>query len=120
MSTLEVADHPDGVRCVTLNRPEARNALRRAEFTALIETLAGAAADDNVRVLLLAGRGPTFCAGGDLKETGEIGSTNLDDHPVHELTDRLAGWEKPLVAAAQARERTALAGQLAALRTSAG
>jgi enoyl-CoA hydratase/carnithine racemase len=99
MRTVETHSGPDGVRLVTLRRPEARNALRRAEFTALIDAFTGAEADGAVRVVLLAAEGLTFCAGGDLKETGEIGSQSLDDHPVHAFAELLAGFGKPLVAA---------------------
>lgn len=100
MSTVRVDDRPDdGIRCVTLARPEARNALRRSEFMDLISALADASEDRGVRVLMLAAEGPTFCAGGDVKETGPIGSEDLAGHPVHELSARLAEFAKPLVAA---------------------
>lgn len=100
MSTVRVDDRLDaGIRRITLDRPEARNALRRSEFTDLIAVLGEASEDSGVRVVVLAAEGPTFCAGGDVKETGPIGSESLDDHPVHELSARLAEFEKPLVAA---------------------
>lgn len=60
-------DHA-GVRMLTLNRPKARNALSRAMMTALEAELAAAAEDPSVVVVVLAGAGPAFCAGHDLKE----------------------------------------------------
>ena len=60
---------------VTLNRPEARNALNRATQYALWDAIAAADANPDVRVVILTGAGPSFCAGVDLKEvTGETPS----------------------------------------------
>jgi enoyl-CoA hydratase/carnithine racemase len=58
----------DSVATLTLNRPNARNALSVAMMSALQTALDEIAADDSVRVAVLAGAGPAFCAGHDLKE----------------------------------------------------
>jgi enoyl-CoA hydratase/carnithine racemase len=63
---LEESDH--GVLRLTLNRPEARNALSVALMSALIDALGRAAKDREVRVIVVAGAGPAFCAGHDLRE----------------------------------------------------
>jgi enoyl-CoA hydratase/carnithine racemase len=63
---LEERDH--GVLRLTLNRPEARNALSAALMSALTEALGRAAADPQARVVVIAGAGPAFCAGHDLRE----------------------------------------------------
>ena len=60
----------DGVATVTLNRPEARNALSRALLKALNEALRQADADDDVAAIVLTGTDPAFSAGVDLKELG--------------------------------------------------
>jgi enoyl-CoA hydratase len=64
-------DMHDRVRTLTLNRPQARNALsgelRRRFFSALRD----AEADDDVDVVILTGADPVFCAGLDLKELGD-------------------------------------------------
>jgi enoyl-CoA hydratase/carnithine racemase len=60
-----------GVLRLTLNRPQARNALSVALMSALQQTLANAAADARVRVVVIAGAGPAFCAGHDLREIRE-------------------------------------------------
>ncbi len=57
-----------GARTLTLNRPEARNALSLGMLQALAIELDRAAADPMVRVVVLKGAGPAFCAGHDLKE----------------------------------------------------
>lgn len=51
---------------LTLNRPEARNAFNPALVEALIAWTAGVEARADVRVAVLGGAGPVFCAGGDL------------------------------------------------------
>jgi enoyl-CoA hydratase len=56
------------VRLLTLNRPEARNALSGTLFTALYRALLAADADEGVQVIVLTGTDPAFCAGIDLKE----------------------------------------------------
>ncbi len=58
----------DGVRTLTLNRPQARNALSMALIRALSDQLAAAADNPAVRVIVLAAAGPAFCAGHDLRE----------------------------------------------------
>jgi enoyl-CoA hydratase/carnithine racemase len=57
-----------GVLRLTLNRPEARNALSIGLMAALIDALGRAARDKGVRVVVIAGAGPAFCAGHDLRE----------------------------------------------------
>ena len=58
----------DGVAWLTLNRPAARNALSVGLMTALDAALVAAAADPAVHVVVIAGAGPAFCAGHDLRE----------------------------------------------------
>jgi enoyl-CoA hydratase/carnithine racemase len=58
----------DGVAILTLNRPSARNALSVGMMSALQAALVTIAADTSVRVVIIAGAGPAFCAGHDLKE----------------------------------------------------
>ena len=63
----------DGVLRLTLNRPQALNALNRELTTALEAALQRVAARDDVRVLLVCGQGRAFCAGNDIKEMETIG-----------------------------------------------
>jgi enoyl-CoA hydratase/carnithine racemase len=62
-----------GVTTLTLNRPESRNSLSLGMLQALRAELAAIAKDNSVRVLIIAGAGPAFCAGHDLKEIRERG-----------------------------------------------
>ena len=61
-------ERTDGVLRLTLNRPAARNALSSGLMRALVEALGSAAGDPQVRVVVIAGAGPAFCAGHDLRE----------------------------------------------------
>ena len=56
-----------GIATLTLNRPEARNALTRDMLLALAEALPRLALDPAVRLVVLSGAGNAFCAGGDVK-----------------------------------------------------
>jgi enoyl-CoA hydratase/carnithine racemase len=58
----------DGILRLTLNDEPRRNALSEAMLSALGAAFAGAGEDPAVRVIVLAARGPAFCAGHDLKE----------------------------------------------------
>jgi enoyl-CoA hydratase/carnithine racemase len=58
----------DGIATLTLNRPQQRNALSRALIAELHDALRRIADDRSVRVVVLAGAGPAFCSGHDLKE----------------------------------------------------
>ena len=58
----------DGIATLTLNRPEARNALSEALISSLSMEFDAIAKDRSVRVVILAANGVAFCAGHDLKE----------------------------------------------------
>jgi enoyl-CoA hydratase len=57
-----------GIAALTLDRPEARNALNLRMCEELREAALAAAADPQVRVVFVRGSGPVFCAGADVKE----------------------------------------------------
>ncbi|HEU5293213.1 MAG TPA: enoyl-CoA hydratase [Burkholderiaceae bacterium] len=65
---LHCARDPRGVVTLTLNRPQAFNALSEAMLDALQSELDALAGDDTLRVLVIAAAGKAFCAGHDLKE----------------------------------------------------
>jgi enoyl-CoA hydratase len=74
---LVLVDVADRVATVTLNRPDARNALNSALMRALPEAMREAADDEDVDVVILTGADPAFCAGLDLKELASTGG-NLE------------------------------------------
>ncbi len=67
MTVLTVDRSHDGVAVVTLDRPEARNAMDAEMIAALHETFASLHEDRSCRVIVLTGAGAGFCAGLDLK-----------------------------------------------------
>jgi enoyl-CoA hydratase/carnithine racemase len=95
-------DTRDGVRTLTLDRPEQRNALDAGLRDALIEALDEAARDASVTALVIAGASGAFCAGGDLGSFEDVHDGRLYRHVSHALTELMDGLErleKPTVAA---------------------
>ncbi len=87
------------VAWLTINRPEARNALSAAVREGLFDGLRRFSADDDLRVLVLTGAGDkAFCAGGDLKEMAQTG---LKVPPTASLPQigRTITVDKPVIAA---------------------
>ena len=70
MSELLITRH-DRVLQLTLNRPQARNALNNALLTQIAETLESASADSSVSVCVISGNPRYFAAGADLNEMAD-------------------------------------------------
>lgn len=101
-SVLDV-EVTDGLAVLTLNRPDAMNALNGALKDALADWLRRARYDESVRAVLVTGNGRAFCAGGDLSEmdpnrTPEQARAR-QDKLLHEVFVPLAALPKPVVAA---------------------
>ncbi len=73
MTDVVLLEVRDRIATVTLNRPEARNALSVDVLRALPRVMVDADGRDDVDVLVLTGADPAFCAGLDLKELGSTG-----------------------------------------------
>ncbi len=73
MSDVLLVDVDDRIATVTLNRPEARNALDSELLRAIPAALTELDGRDDVDVVILTGADPVFCAGLDLKELGSTG-----------------------------------------------
>ena len=100
---LVLTEVRDRIATITLNRPQARNALSRALLRELYGAVKDAQASDEVDVLILTGSDPAFCAGLDLKELGGgdsgLASTNPKaDTPVAER-GALPPGPKPVIGA---------------------
>ncbi len=102
-NTLEF-DVRDGVAHITLNRPEAGNALNLELGQELLRAVLRCDEDPEVRAVLLAGAGRMFCVGGDLKSFSEQGE-HLPHHLkevttyLHAAVSRMARMDPPVVAA---------------------
>ena len=100
----------DGVAVLTLNRPEARNAMSGEMNGALAACLRDFEVDPEVRAIVLTGAGKGFCAGGDVKgmdatNSGGGASSGSFDEPIllqrlnqRETTGRLYKMPKPVLA----------------------
>lgn len=73
-----LTDVRDGVATITLNRPQARNALSIELMTEVEAALARLAADGSVKALILAANGPAFCAGHDLKQMRGLDAAGVE------------------------------------------
>ena len=97
MSDLLIHRH-GRVLQLTLNRPQARNALNNALLTQIAEALEAAAVDDSVGVCVIRGNARFFAAGADLNEMAEkdLPATLDDIRP--RLWARIDAFTKPLIA----------------------
>ena len=68
MSELVKVEAADGIQVITINRPEARNAINLETAQAMAEVLQRMDADDAVRIGIVTGAGGTFSSGMDLKD----------------------------------------------------
>ena len=71
-------DKSEGIATVTLNRPEAMNALSRDLRREIVKTFHALNEDADVGVVILTGAGRAFCAGLDLKELGAVSSEDSE------------------------------------------
>ena len=77
-----LADLTDGVLTLTMNRPEARNAMSDAMTGALAQQLEQAELNSAVKVIVLTGAGKGFCAGGDVKGMAASGDGTVGDNTI--------------------------------------
>ena len=97
---LVLRQDQDAAAWLTLNRPGARNALSVALMTALEAALADIAADPAIKAVVIAGAGPAFCAGHDLRE---IRGLHPDAHAAlfaqcSRLMQQIVGLRVPVIA----------------------
>jgi enoyl-CoA hydratase/carnithine racemase len=94
-----LVDDADGVRLLTLNRPDALNAFNQELWYAAAAALEEAAADDDLRCVVLTGAGRAFSAGQDLSEMNDP-SVFADSEPgYHRFMPVLEAFPKPVLAA---------------------
>lgn len=87
------------VRVISFNRPQARNAVDRRVSEAIAQAIDGLDDDPKLTVGVLTGRGPSFCAGMDLKAFGRGERPTIPDRGFAGLTERPP--YKPLIAAVE-------------------
>jgi enoyl-CoA hydratase len=110
MTTVRRETIDPGITLLTLDRPERLNAMSRELVSDLHDALAALADDRECRVAILTGAGRGFCAGLDLKETGDLATDVADggggppaalrgQQQIASLVTRLRALSKPVIAA---------------------
>ena len=97
---LLLIEKSDGIATLTLNRPNAMNALSRALRGALVDAFASLRDDGETDVVILTGAGRAFCAGLDLKELG--GATAADNEEAvagADVVGALQRCDRPIIGA---------------------
>jgi len=93
----------EGIATITINRPEALNALNHKTINELLARVEEAEKDENIKVIVITGSGDrAFCAGADLKIMKGVSpekGTALAKHGQH-LMNRIEALGKPVIAAA--------------------
>jgi 2-(1,2-epoxy-1,2-dihydrophenyl)acetyl-CoA isomerase len=104
MTDLVLHGDVSGVRTLTLNRPDRRNAMDVALLRALRVAVGAAADDPDVRCVVVTGAGKGFCAGADVDEWADVGADGADDlgrlweGNAHAVMQELYGLPKPTLA----------------------
>jgi 2-(1,2-epoxy-1,2-dihydrophenyl)acetyl-CoA isomerase len=108
MADSVLYDVNDGLATITINRPEAMNAMNVDAKVALRDAVQAAAADTAVRAVLLTATGKAFCVGQDLKEhvsllaadreSGSGGTMSTVREHYNPIVRALTGMQKPVVA----------------------
>ncbi|MFI6698240.1 enoyl-CoA hydratase/isomerase family protein [Streptomyces sp. NPDC050509] len=103
MTTAVLIEQTGAVRRIRLNRPDSRNSINPELIRALDEAVAAAMRDPDTEAVVIAGNGPSFCAGADLRHLLELARTGGDPlaflGSVSACFTRLESAPKPVIAA---------------------
>ncbi|KUO52640.1 MAG: enoyl-CoA hydratase [Sphingomonadales bacterium BRH_c3] len=99
MSEDLLTEERDGILIITINRPEAKNAMNKAAAEGIAAAIDRLDSDDNLRVGILTGAGGTFCSGMDLKGFLRGESPSIEGRGFGGITQK--GPVKPLIAAVE-------------------
>ncbi|NKF49478.1 enoyl-CoA hydratase [Shewanella sp. WXL01] len=97
MSLIQVRDD-QGVRIISFNRPQKRNAFNLEMYQQLTEYLIQGEADNGIRAFLFRGTDDCFTAGNDIADFLQSGSLT-NDHPTVQFLQAILAVNKPMVAA---------------------
>tara|TARA_R110002072_G_scaffold18083_1_gene68086 strand:- start:15589 stop:16359 length:771 start_codon:yes stop_codon:yes gene_type:complete len=98
MSTVLLEKH-DNFAVVTLNRPNAMNALSRELRSDFVRVFAACSDDPEIRVIILTGAGKAFCAGFDLKELGSNDTVNTAEEADNVVARAMEEFQGPIIGA---------------------
>jgi enoyl-CoA hydratase/carnithine racemase len=101
--TVLAEDLGDGVRKISLNRPERLNAIVPELLDDLVEAVSAADSDEDIRAIVLTGEGRAFCSGDDLKDfdsqvSDEVGTTAYIER-IQDVTRAMVLGNTPVVGA---------------------
>ena len=102
MSESELlVEKKDGIATLTLNRPQAMNALSRTLVSSIGGAFMDLKEDKETGVVILTGAGRAFCAGIDLKELSELGMTEREGETAEtlDMIDIIQGFDRPIIGA---------------------
>ena len=91
----------DGLGFIELNRPKVLNAINRPMVSELVNAFEDFDRNENVKVIVLSGKGRAFAAGADIDEMAEDGAIDLELLNQFTEWDRLAWIKKPIIGAVQ-------------------
>ncbi|KAK5991326.1 Enoyl-CoA hydratase 1 [Cladobotryum mycophilum] len=99
---IEATSPADGVRVITLNRPQKRNALSKPMIAEFLDELSLASQDAAVKVLVLTGANGFFSAGADLQDIAALDAAGARScRYLKDLCDGMASVRKPVLAAVE-------------------
>lgn len=96
---LLIDDPQPGVRVLTLNRPDANNALRTSLLRKIADAITAADADKSIRAIVVTGGPKIFAAGADIKELAGKGPLDVLNDERIDLWKIIGALKKPLIAA---------------------
>lgn len=99
MTNLVLVEKKQGYAILTLNRPDAMNALSKALRDEFCDAFRQLQQDQNVAVVIVTGSGKAFCAGFDLKELGSGADDNAADSADNEMAQVMEDFDGPIIAA---------------------
>jgi len=94
-----LVEKAEGIATLTLNRPQAMNALSRELRDAISDGFRDLQSGGDVRVAILTGNGRAFCAGLDLKELSSTGNDTTATFSGVDMLEAIAGFEGPVIGA---------------------
>jgi methylglutaconyl-CoA hydratase len=103
-STILIYERRGDAIWLTLNRPEVRNPLSREMVTAIHTGLTRAAGESGARAIVIAGAGPVFCAGADVKQYRDAADREVvmrDGGLLYDLTEAMTVSRLPIIARVQ-------------------
>lgn len=99
MTDIVLSEDHDRIRVLSINRPDALNAMNNAVFEGIAARLAEAEESSTTAVVIITGVGKAFCAGQDLEEFQLLAHGGSTEHQFPKMLKQLTNFKKPLIGA---------------------